>query len=273
MATSNPAFRNAAFGAPGAVATSKELSDNDLQALYNSPSAGAQDTDRMTYEDTIRKSVLSFAILLVAAAASWVLTPFVPFLLILGAIGGLVLGLVNAFKKEPSPGLILAYAGLQGLFVGGISRIFEDSAGGAGVVSQAVVATLVVVGVTLALFRSGKIRASKKATKIFLIAMIGYAVFSLINVGMMIFGAADGAFGMRSSTISIAGFDIKLGLIIGVLAVLLAAYSLVLDFDFIQKGVSNRAPRKYGWTAAFGIMVTVVWLYVEMLRIFMIARE
>jgi uncharacterized YccA/Bax inhibitor family protein len=271
MATSNPAFRNAAFGAPGAVATSKALSDNDLNALYNAPSAGSQDTDRMTYEDTIRKSVLSFAILLVAAAASWVLTPFVPFLLILGAIGGLVLGLVNAFKKEPSPGLILAYAGLQGLFVGGISRIFEGIA--PGVVSQAVVATLVVVGVTLALFRSGKIRASKKATKIFLIAMIGYAVFSLINVGMMIFGAADGAFGMRSSTISIAGFDIKLGLIIGVLAVLLAAYSLVLDFDFIQKGVNNRAPRKYGWTAAFGIMVTVVWLYVEMLGIFMIARE
>jgi uncharacterized YccA/Bax inhibitor family protein len=271
MATSNPAFRNAAFGAPGAVATSKALSDNDLNALYNAPSAGSQDTDRMTYEDTIRKSVLSFAILLAAAATSWVLTPFVPFLLILGAIGGLVLGLVNAFKKEPSPPLILAYAGLQGLFVGGISRVFEQIS--PGVVSQAVIATLVVVGVTLALFRSGKIRASKRATKIFLIAMIGYAVFSLINLGMMIFGGVDGAFGMRSSTFNILGFDIKLGLIIGVLAVLLAAYSLVLDFDFIQKGVNNRAPRKYGWTAAFGIMVTVVWLYVEMLRIFMIARE
>jgi uncharacterized YccA/Bax inhibitor family protein len=271
MATSNPAFRNAAFGAPGAVATSKVLSDNDLQALYNSPSAGSQETDRMTYEDTIRKSVLAFTVLLAAAATSWVVTPFAPFVFILGAIVGLVLGLVNAFKKEPSAPLILAYAGFQGLFVGGISRVFEDIA--AGVVSQAVIATLVVVGVTLALFRSGKIRASKKATKVFLIAMVGYAVFSLVNFGMMIFGAADGAFGMRSGTIGILGFDIKLGLVIGVLAVLMAAYSLVLDFDFIQRGVNNRAPRKYGWSGAFGIMVTVVWLYIELLRIFMIARE
>ncbi|MBX0301057.1 Bax inhibitor-1/YccA family protein [Cryobacterium sp. 1639] len=271
MATSNPAFRNAAFGAPGAVATSKVLSDNDLNALYNAPSAGSQDTDRMTYEDTIRKSVLAFGVMLAAAAASWVITPYVPFVFILGAIVGLVLGLVNAFKKEPSAPLILAYAGFQGLFVGGISRVFEQSA--PGVVSQAVIATLVVVGVTLALFRSGKIRASKKATKVFLIAMIGYAVFSLVNIGMMMFGAVDGGFGMRSASIGILGFDIKLGLVIGVLAVLMAAYSLVLDFDFIQKGVNNRAPRKYGWTGAFGIMVTVVWLYVELLRIFMIARE
>ncbi|ANP73827.1 MULTISPECIES: Bax inhibitor-1/YccA family membrane protein [Cryobacterium] len=271
MATSNPAFRNAAFGAPGAVATTKVLSDNDLQALYNSPSAGSQDTDRMTYEDTIGKTVLAFAILLAAAATAWVLTPVAPFLLILGAIGGLVLGLVNAFKKEPSPPLILAYAAMEGLFVGGISRVFEQIY--AGVVTQAVLATLVVVGVTLALFSSGKIRASKKATKVFLIAMVGYAVFSLVNVGMMIFGATDGAFGMRSGSIEIAGFEIKLGLVIGILAVLMAAYSLVLDFDFIQKGVNNRAPRKYGWSGAFGIMVTVVWLYVELLRIFAIARE
>jgi uncharacterized YccA/Bax inhibitor family protein len=271
MATSNPAFRNAAFGAPGAVATSKVLSDNDLQDLYNAPAAKSQDTDRMTYEDTIGKTVLAFVILLAAAATAWVLTPVMPFLLILGAIGGLVLGLVNAFKKEPSPPLILAYAALEGLFVGGISRVFEQIA--PGVVVQAVIATLVVVGVTLALFSSGKIRASKKATKVFLIAMVGYAVFSLVNFGMMIFGATDGAFGMRSGSIEIAGFEIKLGLVIGVLAVLMAAYSLVLDFDFIQRGVNNNAPRKFGWSGAFGIMVTVVWLYIELLRIFMIARE
>lgn len=271
MATSNPAFRNAAFGAPGAVASTKVLSDDDLQSLYNAPSARSQDTDRMSYEDTIAKSALCFVILLAAAATAWVLTPVAPFLLILGAIGGLVLGLVNSFKKEPSPALILAYAALEGLFIGGISRVFEQIY--AGVVMQAVIATLAVVGVTLVLFSSGKIRASKKATKVFLVAMIGYAVFSLINVGMMIFGATDGAFGMRSGSIEIAGFEIKLGIVIGLLAVLMAAYSLVLDFDFIQRGVNNRAPRKYGWTGAFGIMVTVVWLYVELLRIFAISRE
>jgi uncharacterized YccA/Bax inhibitor family protein len=270
MASSNPAFaRNPAFAAPGTLAATKTLSDADLQELYNAPSAGAQDTDRMTYEDTIGKTALGFGVLVLAAAAAWVLTPALGMLpVILGAIVGLVLGLVNSFKKEPSPGLILAYAAAEGVFIGGISSIFEVLY--PGVVVQAVLATLVVVGVTLALFRSGKIRASKKATKVFLIAMVGYMVFSLVNVGIMIFGDTGSAFGLRGS-VEIAG--IPLGVIIGLLAVVMAAYSLVLDFDFIQRGVRNRAPRKYGWSGAFGIMVTVVWLYVELLRLFAITRE
>ncbi|GAA3859283.1 Bax inhibitor-1/YccA family protein [Leifsonia kafniensis] len=271
MATSNPAFsRNPAFSAQGPQTKAPVLSGDELQQMYNAPSAGAQDTDRMTYEDTIAKSALCFAILVVAAVAGWTLTPGLPFIPILGAIVGLVLGLVNTFKKEPSPGLILAYAAFEGLFVGGISYIFEDAFGG-GLVMQAVLATLVVVGVTLALFKSGKIRASKKATKVFLIAMVGYLVFSLVNIGMMVFGGSDAAFGLRSN--DIPGTSIPFGVVIGLLAVVMAAYSLVLDFDFIQRGVNNRAPRKFGWSGAFGIMVTVVWLYVELLRLFAIARN
>ncbi|WP_022885967.1 Bax inhibitor-1/YccA family protein [Glaciibacter superstes] len=275
MALSNPAFsRNAAFSAPGTLAATKTLSENELQDMYNAPSAGSQDTDRMTYEDTIGKTGISFAILVLAAVVGWVSVPVLGLVpVIVGALVGLVLGLVNSFKKEPSPGLILTYAAFEGLFVGGISQVFESMPGMEGVVLQAVLATLVVVGVTLALFKSGKIRASKKATKIFLIAMVGYLVFSLVNVGLMLFGATDGAFGMRSAELAIGPFNIKLGIVIGILAVLMAAYSLVLDFDFIQRGVNNRAPRKYGWTGAFGIMVTVVWLYIELLRIFAIARE
>ena len=255
MATSNPAFsRNAAFGAPGALAASRTLSDNDLQDMYNKPAAGAQDTGHMTYEDTITKTGIAFAVLIVAAAVGWMF----PLLAIPAAIAGFVLGLVNTFKKEPSVPLILLFSAAQGLFVGGISVLFNNLYDG--IVAQAIIATLVVVGVTLALFRSGKIRASKKATKIFLIAMIGYGIFSLINFGLVAFTGADS---MRSGT---------LGLVIGLFAVILAAYSLVLDFDFVQKGVNNRAPSKYGWSAAFGIVLTVVWLYVEMLRIFSILR-
>jgi uncharacterized YccA/Bax inhibitor family protein len=270
MASSNPAFsRNAAFAAPGTAAAAKTLSDSQLQDLYNAPSAGSQDTNRMSYEDTIAKTALGFGVLVVAAAASWILTPALGVIpLMLGLVVGLVLGLVNTFKKQPSAPLILAYAAFEGLFIGGISRIFENV--WPGVVLQATLATLVVVGVTLALFASGKIRASKRATKIFLIAMVGYLVFSLVNVVLMMTGVNDNAFGLRGS-VEIAG--IPLGLIIGVLAVLMAAYSLVLDFDYIQRGVNNRAERKYGWSGAFGIMVTVVWLYVELLRMFAIARN
>jgi uncharacterized YccA/Bax inhibitor family protein len=268
MALNNPAFRNEAFSSQGAVAAAQDISAQQLDEIYNRPSTPVQG-EVMTVEDTIAKTVGAFAILLVGAAIGWVTLPVVPFLWIGAGLVGFVLALVNIFKKEPSAPLVLAYSAAQGVFIGGISAYYNAMFDG--IVIQAVIATLVVVGVTLALFASGKIRASKKATKVFLIAMIGYALFSVVNIFIMIFGGANGnPWGLRGD-VTIAG--IPLGVILGVFVVILAAYSLVLDFDFIQKGVQNKAPRKYGWTGAFGIMVTVIWLYLELLRMFAIARD
>lgn len=292
---SNPAFNNPAFqqqdpravatypGAPGHTAGQSAASqmtvnaamNAQLEGMYSAPPAGALETDRMTVEDTIWKTAGLFGILLVTAAIGWVwtmsalpatvnMTPW-----IIGAIGGFVLAMVIIFtsRKTIRPALIWVYAGFQGLFVGGISAFFEVM--WQGIVLQATLATLAVVGVTLALFASGKIRASKKMTKIWMIAMIGYLVFSLLNLVLMWTGVNDNAFGMRSS-VEIMG--IPLGVILGVFVVFLAAYSLVMDFDRIQQGVQNGAPRKYGWLGAFGIMVTVVWLYIEILRLIAILR-
>nr|WP_223169165.1 Bax inhibitor-1/YccA family protein [Microbacterium sp. MF43] len=252
-------------------------SQAQLEGMYAAPSAGAIETDRMTVEDTVWKTVGLFAILLATAAIGWVWTlggldatqpnqlSILPWAI--GALGGLILALVVIFtsRKKVRPGLIFAYAAFEGLFVGGISAFFEVQ--WPGIVLQATLATFSVVGVTLALFASGKIRASKRATKIFLIAMVGYLVFSLINVMLMIFTPIDG-FGLLSQKF----MGIPLGLIIGVLVVIMAAYSLVLDFDSIQQGVRNGAPRQLAWVGAFGIMVTVVWLYVEILRMIAIVR-
>jgi uncharacterized YccA/Bax inhibitor family protein len=176
------------------------------------------------------------------------------------------LALVNIFKKNPSRGLILAYAGFQGLFVGGISAIFNTQWDG--IVTQAVFGTLAVVGVTLFLLLNGTLRSSPRMTKIFIVAMVGYLAFSLTNFGLMIFGVTDGMFGLRS----IEFFGIPLGFFLGIFVVLLAAYSLVLDFESIKAGVESGAPAKFGWQAAFGIVVTVVWLYVEILRLLAILR-
>jgi uncharacterized YccA/Bax inhibitor family protein len=255
-----PAFR--AGGAPQPVDPNTVGATPDLETLFTARSAGAAETGRMTYEDTVVKTVVLFAVLLATGVVAW----FVPTLTIIGAIVGLVLGLVNAFKRNPSPALIITYAAAQGLFLGGISRIFEQFFGG--VVVQAVVATLGVFAVMLALFASGKVRASNRLTKVFLGAMIGYAVYSLVNVGLMVFGgvSSDLAFGLNSMTF----MGIPLGLIVGILAVLMGAYSLVLDFEFIKHGVENRAPRVFGWQGAFGLMVTLIWLYVEFLRLFAI---
>jgi uncharacterized YccA/Bax inhibitor family protein len=269
MALDNPAFkRNPAFSSQGAVAAAQDVSAQQLQEMYDQP-ATLPDREVMTYDDALQKSAISFGVLLVGAAIGWLTVGPLPFLWIGAGIVGFVLALVNIFKKEPSPALVLAYAGVQGVFIGGISAFYEAMF--PGIVAQAVIATLVVVGVTLALFASGKIRASKKATKVFLIAMVGYLVFSLVNFGIMIFGGADAnPWGLRGS-VEIMG--IPLGVILGIFVVILAAYSLVRDFDFIQQGVRNRAPKKYAWTGAFGIMVTVIWLYLEILRMLAIAQS
>jgi uncharacterized YccA/Bax inhibitor family protein len=249
--------------------------------MYAAPSAGAVETGRMTVEDTVWKTLGLFAVLIAFAAVGWVWTlggtsatqasqvGVLPW--VIGALGGFVLSMVVIFssRKKVRPALIFAYAAFEGLFVGGISAFFEVI--WEGIVLQATLATLSVVGVTLALFASGKVRASKRATKIFLVAMLGYLLFSLVNIGLMLFNApiAGGAFGMLSQE---GPLGIPWGVIIGVFVVIMAAYSLVLDFDNIQQGVRNGAPRQYGWLGGFGIMVTVVWLYVEILRIIAIAR-
>jgi uncharacterized YccA/Bax inhibitor family protein len=278
MASSHPAFNNSpAFSSTRDVAaklqrnatpavSTEGMSAAQLTELYSRPSATPAETDRMSYEDTMVKIVVSFALLLVGAAVGW----FIPVLALPAAAVGFVLALVNIFKKKPSPALVLSYAAVEGIFVGAITMFFESRFPGIAV--QAVLGTLVVVGVTLALFASGKVRASKRATKVFLIAMIGYGVFSLINFALVATGVNSNAFGLSSTPVPFLG-GIPLGVVIGPLVILMAAYSLVLDFDSIKTGVTRGAPRAYGWTAAFGIMVTVVWLYLEILRLLALLRR
>jgi uncharacterized YccA/Bax inhibitor family protein len=262
----NPAFSNSpAFSAKAAQRVAAQSAPavptpGQLQEHFSLPEATPDQMERMTYQDTIFKTFVSFVVLLVGAAIGWTF----PVLAIVGALAGFVLALVNIFKKKPSPALVLAYAVAEGLLVGGVSHWYTlvfDSA----IVPMALFGTLGVVGITLALFVSGKVRASARATKIFLVAIIGYAAFSLVNLGLMMFGVTDSMFGLRD--VVIPGTGIPLGVPLGILVVLLAAYSLVLDFDQIKRGVETGQPRIYGWTAAFGIMVTVVWLYLEILRL------
>lgn len=262
--SSNPAFRNTpAFSDRAQLAVP---SAEQLDTLYDRPSATPEDTGRMTYEDTLVKTVISFGVLLVGAFVGWQLASF-PVLIGAGLIG-FVLALVNIFKKAPSRALVLAYAAVEGVFVGAISSYYQTMYDG--IVTQAALGTLGVVAVTLALFASGKVRASRRATKVFLIALIGYGVFSLINGILIWTGVSDSMYGLRSG-VTIAG--IPLGLVLAPFIVIMGAYSLVLDFDSIQRGVRNGAPRAFGWKGAFGIMVTVVWLYLEILRIIGLARR
>lgn len=285
MAFENPALaNNAALKEARASANTRNstYSADQLRAMYAQPAANRQtpQTDApvppvqitpqgpriggLSYDDVLIKTATTLGAVIAFAIVGW----FMPVLAVPGAIVGMILGFVNAFKREPSAPLILLYAAAQGLFIGGISGVLEGVY--PGIVVQAALATITVFVVMLALFSSGKVRASAKATKVFLIAITGYAVFSLVNFVLQITGLNTDPWGLATS---VTIFGIPLGVIIGVFAVLLASYSLVLDFDYAKQGVEAGIDRKYAWSIAFGLTVTLIWLYVEFLRLIAILRN
>lgn len=244
-----------------------------LEAMYARPAATGHDTGRMTMKDALNAitatlgivvvvgfavAMLPYAALLLAgeqaASAALGLTGFAT---LVGVIGGLVTALINVFKKQPSPVLVMAYAGFEGLFLGGLSGTLEYFY--PGIALQAVVGTLAVAGTVLVLFRMGILRTSPRLNKIFMVAIIAYMLFGLVNIGTMLLLGENLRDGM-------------LGLAIGGIAVVLASYSLVMDFEDVQHAAEAGMPRKYAWRLAFGVTVTMVWLYVEILRILAILR-
>ncbi|WP_314849662.1 Bax inhibitor-1/YccA family protein [Rothia mucilaginosa] len=211
--------------------------------------------ERLTMNDVMVKTGINLGLVAVGAAVAW----FAPVLMLLGLVGGLVLGLVNSFKKKVSPVLVMTYALMEGLLLGGLSAVVDMRYPGVAV--QAVLATLVVAGTTLALFANGKLRATPKLNKIFMIGAIGYMAYGFISIlGAGIFG---------SSLNSVSLFGIPLGLIVGLFAVALATYSLLLDFTTASEAVEAGLPERESWRLAFGLTASLVWLYVEILRVLM----
>ena len=184
--------------------------------------------ERLTMNDVMVKTGINLGLVAVGAAVAW----NAPVLLLLGMVGGLVLGLVNSFKKKVSPILVMTYALMEGLLLGGLSAVVDMRYPGVAV--QAVLATLVVAGTTLALFANGKLRATPKLNKIFMIGAIGYMAYGLISI----LGA--GIFGSSLNSFSIGG--IPLGLVVGLFAVALATYSLLLDFTTTSEAVVLACP-------------------------------
>lgn len=258
MESRNPVFnRSDAFSRRG-YATFNEappVTAGQLEEMYNAPAATGVQTGRMTMDDVVIKTGLMFAVLVPLAAVNYVLQN--PLLTFGGAIAGLVVGLVISFKQSTNAALVLSYAGLEGLFVGGISGVFDDAY--PGIVVQAVLGTFAVFAVALFAYKSGRVRATPKFQRGVLIAMGGYLVFCLINLGVVLFTDSN----MRGGWLGVA---------IGLFAITLAAAMLILDFDFAEQGVKNGLPERYSWLAAFGLVVTLVWLYIEFLRLIAILR-
>jgi uncharacterized YccA/Bax inhibitor family protein len=225
--------------------------------LYNTPAASSLRTGRMTIDDVVARTAIMFAVLVTVGAVAWTLN-LGGGALMLGFIGGLVLGLVNSFSKTVKPAMAIAYAAFQGLALGTISNLYNTAYNG--IVSQAILVTLSAFAGMLFAFKSGRIRVTPKFTKVLMTALIGYLVLAVVSL--------VSSFITGTSIYSIGG----LGLIIATGGMVLAAFFLILDFDSIQKGIAAGAPESESWRAAFGLMVTIVWLYLEVLRVLSILR-
>lgn len=222
------------------------------------------DTRPMTVDDVVVKTGLLLGLVVLTAIAAAMISASNPAisqsLWIIGLIGGLVLGLVNSFRRQPSVPLIMGYALFEGAFLGAMSYWANTLV--PGVVGQAVIATFVVAAVSLAAYKTGVVKVNAKFMSILKVALISYLAFAVINLVAMMF-LPMGLFGIRSM-----GNGVWLG--IGLIAVVIAAMTLIADFATIDNGVRNGAPAQFAWTAAFGITVTLIWMYIEILRLLLI---
>ena len=246
----------------GGAGPQDSLNPAQLQDLYNQPSAGPVQMGRVTLDDVVMKTLGLFSVVLIFATASWfAVAGNVDLILPLvfgGMLGGLAIGLVIAFKKTISVPLIVLYSALEGVLVGAISSMFNSSPAYQGLVTTAVIATLsTFVGMFLG-WKFGLIKVTDKSRRIFGMAIMGYLLFSLANVVASFMGVGQGwGFGGNG----------MFGILFSVLGVGLASYSLAIDFDSVDRAVAAQMPEKYSWLLAHGLIVTLVWLYLEILRL------
>jgi len=270
MPSSNPAFgrgfANAAnggqspawgtqpqqYGAPTQYGAPAQYDPYAAPAPY-APSA----TRYMTMDDVVTKTGVTFLVTVLAAAAVWALPGQTGWGLALPAIlVGLVLGLVISFSRMANPALVVTYAVIEGVFVGMVSKFFASIAGYNGIILQAVVATFGVFFLMAILYRAKVIRATPKFTRGLIAVMGGLFAIMLINLVLSLFGFNTG---LRDNG--------PLGYIFSIICIVVAALSFILSFNEVEEGVRMGLPQRYSWTAAFGILVSLIWLYIEILRL------
>jgi uncharacterized YccA/Bax inhibitor family protein len=221
----------------------------------------AIDRGRMTIDTVVQKTGITLGLVALTAALTWVFMPerLLGMAWLGGAFAGLGLALVLSFKRTVSPGLVLAYAVAEGLFLGAVSKTFESLYDG--VVIGAVVGTVAAVAGTLAAYKFFNIQVGTKFRKWVVAAMFGFVAVTLLDFVLGLFGNAIG----------INGFG-TLGLVMSFVGLGIGVLMLILDFDFVERGIAAGLPEVESWRAAFGLTVTIIWIYIEILRILAILR-
>lgn len=221
------------------------------QSAVDAEFAKITSTPKMTVEGTAGKVFGMFLVLLATAGVTWFFG--LTALMFPAMLVGLGLGLWATFSKKVRPGVIIAYAAVEGVFLGAITLIFETLY--PGIAQQAVLATLCTAGAMFAAYRFGWIKVNARFTRVMTFALIGYMGFAVINLLVGLFTNSSGAYG--------TGF----GWLIALVGVGLAAFTLNLDFEAITVGSREGIPVENEWRAAFGLVSSLIWLYVEILRL------
>ena len=217
--------------------------------------ATQDDSGRMTIGGTVNKTTISLLLLMAAASYTW-MNPS-PVLMILGFIGGFIMAIVTIFKKTWAPYTVSGYALLEGLALGGISRIFETQY--PGIASQAIFLTFGILAALLLAYKSGIIKPTENFKLGVFAATGGIFIMYLISFIMSIFGSGMSIMNPNNASMMSIGFSL--------FVVVIASLNLVMDFDFIEEGAEKGAPKYMEWYGAFGLLVTLIWLYLEILRL------
>ena len=254
--TSNPAFRNLPSGGFGGGYAGFQSQPQAGMPGYGGYQAPPTTGERpMTVDDVVTKTAITIGVVLLTgiitafAVLSESISPYPP--MIGGMIVGLVVSLIIIFKRTPNPALVLTYAAAEGVFLGAITGVFE--AFFPGIAIKAIMGTGLVFVVMLTLYKTGAVRVTPKLTKWIIGATISVAVLMLIN---LLFG---GALGIRGGG--------TLGIVFSIVVIGIAAFMLLLNFDETDQMIRAGMPAKWAWYAAFGLVLTLVWLYLEILRL------
>ena len=259
--TSNPAFRNLPQGGFGGGYAGFQTQPQANTPGYGGYQAPPTTGDRpMTVDDVVTKTAMTLGLALVVgiitavAVLGEVISPYPP--MIIGLIVGLVLSLVIIFKKLPSPALVLGYSAAEGLFLGAITGVFEYLV--PGVALQAILGTALVFGAMLVVYKTGAVKVTPRLTKWIIGATAAAAGLILINLVLSLFGVDMGIRGETATPLTVG---------ISLLFIGIAAFNFLLDFDMADQMIRSGTPSKFAWYVAFGLMVTLVWLYLEILRL------
>ena len=240
-------------------------SASELQGMFDKPAyTGPRPTEQyMTLDSVVQRTAAMLGTILVAGAIAWVALPDRLFLpaLIISAVAGLGLGLFMSFTMRVNAFTALLYSVFEGVLLGAISHVFEQRY--PGIVVQAITGTVMVAGGMLFVYKIGAIRVTPRFTRIVVGATIG--VFGLMLVNLIAYAFTSNGLGLRSGG--------PFAVIFSLVCIVIAAMNLVMDFDFIERGIRQGAPQRLAWYAAFGLTVTLVWLYLEILRLLGYARR